>query len=66
MPTNTSIPTLDGKSTIPAYVVKPAGMPRGAIIVIQEIFGVNPGIAKKTEGWARRVLAPAAGVGIQP
>jgi carboxymethylenebutenolidase len=52
MPTNTSIPTLDGKSTFPAYVVKPAGSPRGAIIVIQEIFGVNPGIAKKTEDWA--------------
>lgn len=52
MPTNTSIPTLDGKSTFPAYVVKPAGTPRGAIIVIQEIFGVNPGIAKKTEDWA--------------
>ena len=52
MPTNISIPTLDGKSTIPAYVVKPAGTPRGAIIVIQEIFGVNPGIAKKTEDWA--------------
>ena len=52
MPTNTSIPTLDGKSTFPAYIVKPAGTPRGAIIVIQEIFGVNPGIAKKAEDWA--------------
>ncbi len=57
MPTNTSIPTLDGNDTIPAYVVKPSGTlpnstPRGAIIVIQEIFGVNPGIAKKTEAWA--------------
>ncbi|MEO6716662.1 MAG: dienelactone hydrolase family protein [Novosphingobium sp.] len=52
MATNTSIPTLDGKSTFPAYVVKPAGTPRGAIIVIQEIFGVNPGIAKKVEAWA--------------
>jgi len=52
MPTNTSIPTLDGKDTFPAYVVKPAGEPRGAIIVIQEIFGVNPGIAKKAEDWA--------------
>ena len=52
MPTNTSIPTLDGKSTFPAYVVEPEGPPRGAIIVIQEIFGVNPGIARKTEDWA--------------
>ena len=52
MPTNTKIPTLDGKASFPALVVKPAGTPRGAIIVIQEIFGVNPGIAKKAEDWA--------------
>jgi carboxymethylenebutenolidase len=54
MPTNTQIPTLDGKQTFPALVVKPAGEPRGAIIVIQEIFWVNPGIAKKAEDWAAR------------
>ncbi len=52
MPTNTQIPTLDGKGSIPALVVKPQGTPRGAIIVIQEIFGVNPGIVRKTEDWA--------------
>ena len=52
MPTNTKIPTLDGKASFPALVVKPTGTPRGAIIVIQEIFGVNPGIAKKAEDWA--------------
>jgi carboxymethylenebutenolidase len=52
MTTNTQIPALDGKGSIPAYVVRPAGTPRGAMIVIQEIFGVNPGIVKKTEDWA--------------
>lgn len=52
MPTNTQIPTLDGKASFPALVIKPTGTPRGAIIVIQEIFGVNPGIAKKAEDWA--------------
>lgn len=52
MTTNTPIPTLDGAGTIPAYVAKPAGTPRGAIIVIQEIFGVNPGIRKKADDWA--------------
>jgi len=52
MPTNTQIPTLNGQGSIPALVVKPQGTPRGAIIVIQEIFGVNPGIAKKAEDWA--------------
>ena len=30
MPTNTSIPTLDGKGNIPALVVKPAGTPHAA------------------------------------
>lgn len=49
---NTQIPTLDGKSSLPAYVAKPAGTPRGAIIVIQEIFGVNPGIRQKADDWA--------------
>lgn len=52
MPTNTTIPTLDGEGTIPAYVARPAGTPRAAIIVYQEIFGVNPGIAKKADDWA--------------
>lgn len=52
MPTNTEIATLDGTGQIPALVVKPAGTPRGAIIVIQEIFGVNPGIAQKAQEWA--------------
>jgi carboxymethylenebutenolidase len=52
MTTNTSIPTLDGAAVIPAYVARPEGTPRGAIIVIQEIFGVNPGIVKKADDWA--------------
>lgn len=46
------IPTLDGAATMPALVVHPESAPRGAIIVIQEIFGVNPGIRKKAEHWA--------------
>jgi carboxymethylenebutenolidase len=52
MATNTHIPTLDQTGTIPAYVAKPADTPQGAIIVIQEIFGVNPGIVQKAEDWA--------------
>ncbi len=47
-----SIPTLDGSQTFPAYIARPEGTPRGAIIVIQEIFGVNPGIRKKADDWA--------------
>ncbi len=47
-----SIPTFDGKGTFNAYVAAPEGTPKAAIIVIQEIFGVNPGIRQKCDGWA--------------
>lgn len=46
------IPTLEGDGTFPAYVARPEGTPRAAIIVIQEIFGVNPGIRRKADHWA--------------
>lgn len=46
------IPTLDGKATIPAYVARPTGAAKAAIIVIPEIFGVNPGIRQKCDKWA--------------
>lgn len=54
MATNTEIPTLDGDGMIPAYVAKPQGTPRGAIIVQQEVFGVDAGIRKKADGWAAK------------
>lgn len=54
MPTNAQAPTLDGKGSIPLYVAKPAGAARGAIIVIQEIFGVNEGIRQKADDWAAK------------
>ncbi|MBI1403943.1 MAG: dienelactone hydrolase family protein [Porphyrobacter sp.] len=49
MSLNETIPTLEGDSHFGAYVAKPEGTPRGAIIVIQEIFGVNPGIRRKCD-----------------
>jgi carboxymethylenebutenolidase len=52
MANNTEIPALDHALAIPAYVAKPTGTPLGAIIVIQEIFGVNSGIVKKADDWA--------------
>ncbi len=52
--TNTEIPTLDGDGLIPAYVARPEGTPRGAIIVQQEIFGVDPGIRRKADSWAAK------------
>lgn len=52
MATNTLFSSLDGAAQIPAYVARPAGTPKAAIIVIPEIFGVNPGIRQKCESWA--------------
>ena len=46
------IPTFDGTGAFPAYVARPAGAPSAAIIVIPEIFGVNPGIRQKCDSWA--------------
>jgi carboxymethylenebutenolidase len=36
-----------------AYVAEPTGTPKAAIIVIQEIFGVNSGIRQKCDSWAK-------------
>ncbi|MEZ5710161.1 MAG: dienelactone hydrolase family protein [Blastomonas sp.] len=49
----TEIETLDGSAKMPAYVARPDGEAKAAIIVIQEIFGVNPGIQSKCETWAK-------------
>lgn len=51
----------DGSGSFSAYVAEPEGTPRAAIVVIQEIFGVNPGIRKKCDDWATKgylTLAP--------
>lgn len=55
------IDTLDGEGSFAAYVAEPQGRPRAAIIVIQEIFGVNPGIRRKCDklaGEGYLALAP--------
>jgi carboxymethylenebutenolidase len=46
------VETLDGGETFKAYAAEPQGEPRGAIVVLQEIFGVNPGIRRKCDHWA--------------
>jgi len=48
----TPIDTLDGDERFDAYVAEPSGPPRAAIVVIQEIFGVNEGIRRKCDHWA--------------
>lgn len=47
------ISTLEDKGAqFEAYVARPTGTPKAAIVVIQEIFGVNEGIRRKCDGLA--------------
>ena len=39
-------------TAVPAYACEPAGQPRGAVVVLQEIFGVNSHIRSVAEGYA--------------
>ncbi len=51
----------DGHS-FPAYLAEPAGTPKGGIVVLQEIFGVNSHIRSVADGYAADgyfVVAPA-------
>jgi len=50
----TRIDTLHGDGSFDAYVAEPDGTPRAAIVVIQEIFGVNEGIRRKCDHWAEK------------
>ena len=43
------ISTLTGDDHFKAYIARPAESPRAAIVVIQEIFGVNAGIRRKCD-----------------
>jgi len=52
MGTTIAIETLDGDGGFGAYLAEPDGAPKGAIVVIQEIFGVNEGIRRKCDHWA--------------
>ncbi len=50
------------KQSIDAYIAKPAGKPRGGLVVCQEIFGVNNHIRKVVDGYAADgflAIAPA-------
>jgi carboxymethylenebutenolidase len=46
------VETLAGDGSFGAYLAEPNGEPKGAILVIQEIFGVNEGIRRKCDRWA--------------
>src|SRR3546814_5203839 len=56
-----TITPLDGEGDFAAYCARPEGTPRAAIIVIQEIFGVNAGVRRKCDRLAEAgylALAP--------
>ncbi|WP_416830523.1 MAG: dienelactone hydrolase family protein [Erythrobacter sp.] len=64
-----SIPTLEKDTEFSAYVARPGSTPKAAIIVIQEIFGVNTGIRQKCDKLAAEgylALAPDLFWRLQP
>jgi len=55
--------------TFPAYVAEPAGTPKGAVVVVQEIFGVNSHIRSVADGYAAEgylAVAPATFHRVKP
>jgi len=54
---------------IPAYVAQPSGKPKGGLVVIQEIFGVNKHIRSVVDGYAKDgylTVAPCIFHRVQP
>lgn len=54
---------------VPAWVAKPEGAPRGAVVVVQEIFGVNSHIRSVADRLAARgylAVAPATFQRVKP
>lgn len=49
MSANQTVKTLNGDDTFNCYVAHPENDPKAAIVVIQEIFGVNAGIRRKCD-----------------
>ena len=56
-------------TAVPAYEARPVGNPKGAVVVIQEIFGVNNHIRQVADGYAAQgyvAVAPAAFHRVKP
>lgn len=56
-------------ATLSAYVARPDGAPKGALVVVQEIFGVNSHIRSVADGFAAKgylAVAPALFDRIEP
>lgn len=63
-----NLSTADG-FVFPAYVARPNGPPRGGIVVLQEIFGVNAHIRAVADGYAAQgylAIAPSTFHRVQP
>jgi carboxymethylenebutenolidase len=61
--------TAEDGQKLSAYKATPAGTPRGALVVVQEIFGVNQHIRNVTDGFAKDgyvSLAPALFDRVEP
>jgi carboxymethylenebutenolidase len=68
MGTMIELQSADG-TLVPAYEARPAGTPKGAVVVIQEIFGVNSHIRAVADGYAAEgylAVAPAAFHRVKP
>lgn len=68
MGTMVELKAADG-TTVPAYEARPAGTPRGAVVVIQEIFGLNSHIRNVADGYAAEgylAVAPACFHRVKP
>ncbi|MBX3585801.1 MAG: dienelactone hydrolase family protein [Ramlibacter sp.] len=68
MGTFIELKSADG-TAFPAYVAQPEGAPRGGVVVLQEIFGVNPHIRSVADGYAAAgylAVAPATFHRIKP
>ena len=54
------ITTLDRKGEFAAYLARPQGPAKAAVLVIQEVFGINEGIRRKCDAWAQAGYLAAA------
>jgi len=68
MGTMIELQAFDG-TRVPAYEARPSGSPKGAVVVIQEIFGVNSHIRNVADGYAAQgyvAVAPACFHRVKP
>lgn len=68
MGTMIELKAADG-TVVPAYEARPVGQPKGAVVVIQEIFGVNSHIRHVADAYAQEgylAVAPATFHRVQP